>query len=88
MQSDASQAATQPSFSLSQAIFSIATGEPAPKRTALDLCFEAGSILSLVADSLESHKNALSSPDDIAKSVRAAASLIEAASFLNDIEEN
>ena len=88
MQSDASQAASRSSFSLSQAIFSISTGEPAPKSTALDLCFEAGSILSLVADSLESHKNALSSPDDIAKSVRAAASLIEAASILNDIEEN
>lgn len=87
MQSDASQAESRPSFSLSQAIFSISTGEPAPKRTALDLCFEAGSILSLVADSLESHKNALSSPDDIAKSVRAAASLIGAAQILSEIEE-
>lgn len=88
MQSDASQAAPRPSFSLSQAIFSISTGEAAPSGTALNLCIEAGSILSLVADSLESHKNALSSPDDIAKSVRAAASLIEAAYTLTDIEEN
>ena len=84
----AASSTRQTSFSLSQAIFSISTGEPAPKRTALDLCFEAGSILSLVADSLESHKNALSSPDDIAKSVRAAASLIGAAQILSDIEEN
>lgn len=83
MQSDASQAATRPSFSLSEAIYSIATGEPAPKNTALDLCFEAESVLALVIASIKT-----ASPDDIEKSVRAAASLIEAASFLNDIEEN
>lgn len=83
MQSDASQAASRPSFSLSEAIYSIATGEPAPKNTALDLCFEAESVLALVIASLKT-----APLDDIEKSVRAAASLIEAASFLNDIEEN
>lgn len=82
MQSDASKAETRPSFSLSQAIYSIATGEPAPKSTALDLCFEAGAILALVSTSIKT-----ASPDDVEKSVRAAASLIEAASFLNDSEE-
>lgn len=83
MQSDASR----PSFSLSQAIFSISTGEPAPKRTALDLCFEAGSILAVVIDQLETKQN-IASPADIIRSVRAAASLIEAAQILSDIEEN
>ena len=88
MQSDASQAASRPSFSLSQAIFSISTGEPAPKRTALDLCFEAGSILSLVIDALNSKSATLSTQDDVISAVQAAASLIEAAVILNDSEEN
>lgn len=88
MQSDAPTAPGGKSFSLAQAIFAISTGEAAPKSTALDLCFEARSILSLIIDSLESRTQSISSPDDIAKSVRVAASLIEAASILKDIEEN
>ena len=83
MQRDASQAATRPSFSLSSAIYSIATGEPAPSGTALDLCFEAESVLALVIASLKT-----ASLDDIEKSVRAAASLIGAAQILSEIEEN
>ena len=88
MQSDAPTAPGGKAFSLTQAIFAISTGESVPKSTALDLCFEARSILSLIIDSLESRTQSISSPDDIAKSVRAAASLIEAASILKDTEEN
>ena len=101
MQSDASQAASRPSFStisiaqrdpkdfyLSAAIYAISTGEPAPSGTAMALCSEEKSILVTVVDLLSTKSSELTSSVDVLSAVRAAASLIEAASFLNDIEEN
>lgn len=83
----AASSTRQTSFSLSAAIFSISTGEAAPSGTALNLCFEAGSILAVVIDQLETKQN-IASPADIIRSVRAAASLIGAAQILSEIEEN
>ena len=74
------------SFPLSQAIFAIAAGEPAAQNTALNLCLEAGSILQLVVAQLSSTQISLTLQTDIIKSIRAAASLIEAANTLNESE--
>lgn len=84
-----SAAPAQPaSFYLSSAIYAISTAEKAPEGTGLALCDQAGSILSLVIDALNSKSATLSTQDDVISAVQAAASLIEAAVILADSEEN
>lgn len=74
-------------FYLSEAIYAISTGEPAPSGTAMALCSEAKSILVTVVDLLSTKSSVLTSSGDVLSSVRSAAALIAAAETLAESEE-
>ena len=70
-------------FPLLPAVFAMANGEAAPTGTALDLCFQAGSILSIVLDLDRQDSNL--SKTDIQNAIGAATSLIKVAQALDDV---